>query len=117
LIELARKQCKESHRTICGQVIYVPIVEAPGQTGIGPVRLERPARQFAVILRRCLPERDGHTGIAEIPRRLAIKNGALVKLGLGARENPAWCVGKATSSAFFSETFWPCHNETVSSVH
>ena len=35
LIELARKQCKESHRKICGQVIYVPIVEAPGQTGIG----------------------------------------------------------------------------------
>jgi CxxC motif-containing protein (DUF1111 family) len=35
LIELARKQCQESHRKICGQVIYVPIVEAPGQTGIG----------------------------------------------------------------------------------
>ncbi len=35
LIELSRKQCKESHRKICGQVIYVPIVEAPGQTGIG----------------------------------------------------------------------------------
>ena len=35
LVELARKQCKESHRKICGQVIYVPIVEAPGQTGIG----------------------------------------------------------------------------------
>jgi hypothetical protein len=26
---------QESHRKICGQVIYVPIVEAPGQTGIG----------------------------------------------------------------------------------
>src|SRR6266550_2812136 len=35
LVELARKQCKESHRKICGQIIYVPIVEAPGQTGIG----------------------------------------------------------------------------------
>jgi CxxC motif-containing protein (DUF1111 family) len=35
LIELARNQCKESHRKICGQVIYVPIVEAPGQTGVG----------------------------------------------------------------------------------
>jgi CxxC motif-containing protein (DUF1111 family) len=35
LVELARKQCKESHRKICGQAIYVPIVEAPGQTGIG----------------------------------------------------------------------------------
>src|SRR5437879_1584220 len=35
LIELARKQCEESHRKICGQAIHVPIVEAPGQTGIG----------------------------------------------------------------------------------
>jgi CxxC motif-containing protein (DUF1111 family) len=35
LVELARKQCKESRRKICGQAIYVPIVEAPGQTGIG----------------------------------------------------------------------------------
>src|SRR6266576_1991129 len=35
LVELARKQCKDSHRKICGQAIYVPIVEAPGQTGIG----------------------------------------------------------------------------------
>src|SRR5438067_5292433 len=35
LVGLAQKQCKESHRKICGQVIYVPIVEAPGQTGVG----------------------------------------------------------------------------------
>lgn len=35
LLELARKQCKESHGKICGQAIYVPIVEAPGETGIG----------------------------------------------------------------------------------
>jgi CxxC motif-containing protein (DUF1111 family) len=35
LIELAQKQCKKSHHKICGQVIYVPIVEAPGQTGVG----------------------------------------------------------------------------------
>ena len=35
LVELAQKQCKESHHKICGQVIYVPIVEAPGQTGVG----------------------------------------------------------------------------------
>src|SRR6266567_2990271 len=35
LVALAQKQCKESHRKICGQVIYVPIVEAPGQTGVG----------------------------------------------------------------------------------
>jgi CxxC motif-containing protein (DUF1111 family) len=35
LVELARKQCRESHHKICGQAIYVPIVEAPGETGIG----------------------------------------------------------------------------------
>ena len=35
LVELARKQCTESHHKICGQAISVPIVEAPGQTGIG----------------------------------------------------------------------------------
>src|SRR5216683_2033734 len=32
-IELARRQC--SRGRICGQVIHVPIVEAPGQTGVG----------------------------------------------------------------------------------
>ncbi len=35
LIDLARQQCKSSHGKICGQVLYVPIVEAPGQTGVG----------------------------------------------------------------------------------
>src|SRR5947208_8316915 len=35
VIALAKKQCKESTRKICGQVIYVPIVEAPRQTGVG----------------------------------------------------------------------------------
>ncbi|HYL16304.1 MAG TPA: di-heme oxidoredictase family protein [Terriglobales bacterium] len=35
LLALAKKQCEESHHKICGQAIYVPIVEAPGQTGIG----------------------------------------------------------------------------------
>jgi CxxC motif-containing protein (DUF1111 family) len=35
LVELAKKQCEESHHKICGQAIYVPIVEAPGQTGVG----------------------------------------------------------------------------------
>jgi len=35
LIDLARQQCRASHGKICGQVLYVPIVEAPGQTGIG----------------------------------------------------------------------------------
>jgi len=35
LVDLARKQCAESHHKICGQAISVPIVEAPGETGIG----------------------------------------------------------------------------------
>jgi len=35
LIDLSRDQCKASYGKICGQVLYVPIVEAPGQTGIG----------------------------------------------------------------------------------
>ena len=35
LIDLARNQCKSTHGKICGLVIYVPIVEAPGQAGIG----------------------------------------------------------------------------------
>jgi CxxC motif-containing protein (DUF1111 family) len=35
LVELARKQCKEKHHKVCGQVLYVPIVEAPGETGVG----------------------------------------------------------------------------------
>jgi len=35
LLDLARDQCKASHGKICGLVIHVPIVEAPGQAGIG----------------------------------------------------------------------------------
>jgi len=35
LVDLAAAQCKSSHHKICGQVIYVPIVEAPGETGVG----------------------------------------------------------------------------------
>lgn len=35
LIDLAAEQCKSSHRKICGQVLQVPIVEAPGQKGAG----------------------------------------------------------------------------------
>ena len=35
LLELARRQCKSSHHKICGQAIYVPILESPGQTGVG----------------------------------------------------------------------------------
>jgi CxxC motif-containing protein (DUF1111 family) len=34
-VELARKQCASSHGRICGQVLNVPIAEAPGVTGVG----------------------------------------------------------------------------------
>jgi CxxC motif-containing protein (DUF1111 family) len=34
-VDLAKEQCKKSDKKICGQVLYVPIVEAPGQTGVG----------------------------------------------------------------------------------
>jgi len=35
LIDLAEHQCKSSHKKICGQVLKVPIVEAPGQMAVG----------------------------------------------------------------------------------
>ena len=35
LVDLAKEQCNKSHHKICGQVLYVPIVEAPGQTAVG----------------------------------------------------------------------------------
>lgn len=35
LIDLAQQQCKASHKKICGQVLEVPIVEAPGQMSVG----------------------------------------------------------------------------------
>jgi CxxC motif-containing protein (DUF1111 family) len=35
LIALARDQCKNSRGKVCGAIIYVPIIEAPGQSGIG----------------------------------------------------------------------------------
>src|SRR5437879_3877250 len=34
-LDLSRDQCKASHGKICGQALYVPIVEAPEHTGIG----------------------------------------------------------------------------------
>jgi CxxC motif-containing protein (DUF1111 family) len=34
-LDLAKDQCNKSHHKICGQVLYVPIVEAPGQTAVG----------------------------------------------------------------------------------
>ncbi|MFZ0335143.1 MAG: di-heme oxidoredictase family protein [Candidatus Acidiferrales bacterium] len=35
LLDLARSQCKTSKGRICGQALYVPILEAPGQTAVG----------------------------------------------------------------------------------
>jgi CxxC motif-containing protein (DUF1111 family) len=35
LTDLAEQQCKSSHHKICGQVLQVPIVEAPGQMSVG----------------------------------------------------------------------------------
>jgi len=33
-VDLAKEQCRKNHK-ICGQVLYVPILEALGQTGVG----------------------------------------------------------------------------------
>jgi CxxC motif-containing protein (DUF1111 family) len=35
LIDLSKQQCKSSHKRICGQILYDPIVEAPGEMGVG----------------------------------------------------------------------------------
>jgi CxxC motif-containing protein (DUF1111 family) len=35
LTDLSKQQCKSSHKKICGQVLQVPIVEAPGQMSVG----------------------------------------------------------------------------------
>jgi CxxC motif-containing protein (DUF1111 family) len=35
LLDLSKDQCKKSQGRICGQALYVPIVEVPGKTGVG----------------------------------------------------------------------------------
>jgi CxxC motif-containing protein (DUF1111 family) len=35
LVDLSRQQCKVSRGRICGQLLPVPVVEAPGQMGVG----------------------------------------------------------------------------------
>jgi CxxC motif-containing protein (DUF1111 family) len=35
LVDLAREQCRSTRGRICGQVVQVPIAEAPGQLGVG----------------------------------------------------------------------------------
>src|SRR5204862_8214184 len=34
-VNLAKEQCNKGHHKICGQALYVPIIEAPGQTAVG----------------------------------------------------------------------------------
>jgi CxxC motif-containing protein (DUF1111 family) len=34
-LDLAKHQCEKNHHKICGQALYVPIVESPGQTRVG----------------------------------------------------------------------------------
>ena len=35
LLDISKDQCKKSQGKICGQALYVPIVEVPGNTGVG----------------------------------------------------------------------------------
>ncbi len=35
LLDLSKDQCKKNQGRICGQALYVPIVEVPGKTGVG----------------------------------------------------------------------------------
>ncbi|MGB9465010.1 MAG: di-heme oxidoredictase family protein [Candidatus Acidiferrum sp.] len=35
LLDIAKDQCKKNQGKICGQALYVPIVEAPGKTAVG----------------------------------------------------------------------------------
>jgi CxxC motif-containing protein (DUF1111 family) len=35
LVAVADQQCKSTHGRICGQVVQVPVVEAPGRMGVG----------------------------------------------------------------------------------
>src|SRR2546427_4637144 len=34
-VDLAKEQCKKNRKEICGQVLYVTVLEAPGQTAVG----------------------------------------------------------------------------------
>src|SRR5437773_9212596 len=71
-IELARKQCKETHHKICGQAIFVPILEAPGQTGVGRfgwkdqhasvLSFSGDALWYAIILTALEKDRISHHG-------------------------------------------------------
>ena len=35
LIDISKSQCKKEHGKICGLILYVPIVESPGETRVG----------------------------------------------------------------------------------
>ena len=60
LLDLARNQCKASHGKICGLAIHVPIIEAPGQAGIGRFGWKNQHASLLSFSGGCLFERDGH---------------------------------------------------------
>ena len=51
LMELARNQCNSSHGKICGVLIYVPIIEAPGQASAGQFGWKKPTHQPCCLSR------------------------------------------------------------------
>jgi CxxC motif-containing protein (DUF1111 family) len=60
LVELAGKQCTASHGEICGQVLYVPILEAPPETGVGRFGWKD---QYASLLSFCADASLNEIGI------------------------------------------------------
>jgi CxxC motif-containing protein (DUF1111 family) len=56
LIDLARNQCKSTHGKVCGLVIYVPIVEVPGQAGVGRFGWKNQHASLLSFFGRRLPE-------------------------------------------------------------
>jgi CxxC motif-containing protein (DUF1111 family) len=60
LVELAQKQCAASHGEICGQVLYVPILEAPRESGVGRFGWKN---QYSSLLSFCGDARQNEIGI------------------------------------------------------
>jgi CxxC motif-containing protein (DUF1111 family) len=60
LVELAQKQCAASHGEICGQVLYVPILEAPRESGVGRFGWKN---QYSSLLSFCADARLNEIGI------------------------------------------------------
>ncbi len=49
IVDIANKQCKSSNGQVCGQVIQVPGRRSPRSNPRRPLRLEKSARQLAVL--------------------------------------------------------------------